>query len=51
LIEGVGRAQALDRKSVRNVAVAQFETEPIVNMITEALEHCCAAANVSEVSN
>jgi hypothetical protein len=50
-IEGVGQAQALDRKSVRNVAAMQFETERIVNMITEALERCCAAANVSESSN
>ena len=50
-IEGIGQAQALDRKSVRNDAAMQFDTERIVNVITEALERCCAAANVSEVSN
>ena len=50
-IEGVGLAQGLDRKSVRNDAALQFDTECIVNMITEALERCCAAAGVSAVSN
>ncbi len=50
-IEGVGQAQALDRKSVRNDAAMRFETERIVNMIAEALERCCAAANESESCN
>ena len=50
-IEGVGGAQALARKSVRSDAAMQFDTERTVNVITEALERCCAAANVSEVSN